>query len=70
MLEAAVKKLFDYQRFEQNAALQDVIDEVLDRYAQPRPVALADDDLAMAAGGVKTPEETVREPEDDGHGTV
>ena len=70
MLEAAVKKLFDYQRFEKNASLQGVIDEVLDRYAQPRPVALTDDDLAMAAGGVRSPEETVREPEDDGRETV
>ena len=70
MLEAALKELFDYQRFERNASLQGVIDEGRDRYARPRPVALADDDLAMAAGGVKPPEDTVREPEDDGHGTV
>ena len=70
MLETKLKTLFDYQRLEKDPGMQTVIDEVLDRYAQPRPVALADDDLAMAAGGVKTPEETVREPEDDGHGTV
>ena len=53
MLETKLKTLFDYQRLEKNADLQSVIDEVLDRYARPRPVALADDDLAMAAGGVK-----------------
>ena len=30
MLEAALKVLFDYQRFERSASLQEVIDEVLD----------------------------------------
>ena len=64
MLEASVKNLFEYQRFERNAFLQGVIDEVLEKYAQNEPRRLSDDDLALAAGGVGTPEEKEdREPE-------
>ena len=49
MLEAALKTLFDYQRFEKNTALQGVIDEVLDRYAQNQFFALSDDSLGRPA---------------------
>ena len=70
MLETAIRELFDFQHFEKNASLQAVIDEVLERYAQPRSVAVPDDDLAMAAGGVKPLEETVRETGNDGKRTV
>lgn len=63
MLEAALKTMFDYQRFEKNAALQSVIDEVLDRYAQNQIFALSDDSLALAAGGTRgLAEEEDREP--------
>ena len=61
MLETALKTLFDYQRFERSAALQSVIDEVQERYARGGVFPLADDDLALAAGGVKEAEKTKRE---------
>lgn len=70
MLEAALKKLFDYQRFEKNVPLQNVIDEVLDHYAQNRPQILTDDDLAMAAAGTGIIEKTIQEPDHDGRGTI
>ena len=70
MLEAAIKTLFDYQRFERDAALQDVIDEVLGKYAQNEPTAVPDDDLAMAAGGVNQTEKDPLEPAYDERGMV
>ena len=70
MLEAAIKTLFDYQRLERNGALQDVIDEVLDRNAQNLPLALSDEDLSLAAGGTRCIEEDSQEPDYDGRGTV
>ena len=70
MLEAALKVLFDYQRFERSASLQEVIDEVLDRYAQITPLSLSDEDLSLAAGGTRSMEDNSREPENDGRGTV
>ncbi len=70
MLEAALKKLFDYQRFEKNVPLQDEIDGVLERYAQNRSQILADDDLALAAGGAGIIEEEKQEPDHDGRGTI
>ena len=64
MLEATLRTLFDYQRFEKNAAMQAVLDEVLDRYAQNELFILSDDQVALAAGGVSRgmPDET-REPQ-------
>lgn len=64
MLETTLRTLFDYQRFDQNTALQSVIDEVLDRYAQKELFILSDDQVALAAGGVSRgmPDET-REPQ-------
>ena len=62
-IENKLFRLFDYQRFEKNTALQGVIDEVLDRYAQNQFFALSDDSLAMAAGGTRgLAEEEDREP--------
>ena len=59
-----LKAIFDYQRLEQDPALQAVIDEALDRYAQNGPVILDDDVLLSAAGGLAAPEERKRrEPE-------
>ena len=66
MLEAAVKALFDYQHFEKNVPLQNVIDEVQIRYAASRPLFLSDDMLAVAAGGVRLIEENSQEPDHDG----
>ena len=48
-LDQTLFRLFDYQRFADNAALRAVIDEVEDRYAA---VALDDDALAtLSAAG-------------------
>lgn len=70
MLETALKSMFDFQRFEPSTALQDVIDEVLDRNAQISPLALSDEDLALAAGGTRTLEENSQEPDYDGRGKI
>ena len=51
MLEKSLKTLFDFQRFERSSALQSVIEETLERYSGNAVVQLADDGLAMAAGG-------------------
>lgn len=70
MLETALKAIFDYQRFERNPSLQEVIDQVLEKYAPNRLLSLSDDDLALAAGGVRMAENHNQETNDDGHGTV
>ena len=64
MLEAALKELFDYQRFERSASLQEVIDEVLDRYAHRGMRPLSDDEIALAAGGTGIPNE--EKPQESG----
>ena len=56
MLEKSLRALFDFQRFEQSSALQSVIDETLERYSGGAVIRLADEGLAMAAGGVGTEE--------------
>ena len=66
MLETAIKTLFDFQRFEKNVPLQNVIDEVQIRYATNRPLILSDGFLAAAAGGVRFTEENSQEPDHDG----
>ena len=59
-----LKAIFDYQRLERDPTLQSVIDEVLDRSAQSKPVILDDDVLSSAAGGLNAPDERKhREPE-------
>ena len=51
--------------------LQTVIDEVLARYSGNGLLSLADDDLALAAGGTRTLDTTEKqEPDYDGPGTV
>ena len=70
MLETALKTLFDYQRLEQNAALQEVIGAVLDKYAQKELIPIADDRLAYDAGGVREITEEDLEPKYDGRGKV
>lgn len=53
MMEKKISKLFDYQRFENNAELAAVISESENRFAQ----ALSDEDLFMvAAAGEIHPE--------------
>ena len=69
MLEAALKKLFDYQRFESDPDLQAVIDDTQRRYPGSRPLSLEDDELALAAGGLTLTDRT-QEPGYDGRGTI
>ncbi len=69
MLERALKELFDFQRFEKNPALQTVIDGVTEKYAHGALWSLADEDLAMAAGGLGNTEKK-KEPDHDGYGRL
>lgn len=66
MLEKDLKTLFDFQRFERSSALQSVIEETLERYSGNAVVSLADDGLAMAAGGVgiEEPKSSQRKADD------
>lgn len=71
MLERALSGLFDFQRFEKNPELQNVIDAVTEKYAADRVWSLADEDLAMAAGGFgNIDREREKEPNHDGRGTL
>jgi len=67
MLEKALKELFDFQRFENNQELQSVIDEVDARYPGGIILSLADEDLEMAAGGVRLTEEGKKDLKHDGN---
>ena len=74
MLEAALNKLFDFQRFERNPELQSIIDDVQNKYVGGRLISLADEVLDMAAGGLGQPEDnkdhSKKEPKHDGHGLL
>lgn len=61
-MEKKLKKLFDYQRFEQNAKLEKLIQETESRYAKE----LSEEDLSLvsAAGEIKEEQKTF---EDDHH---
>ena len=54
-MENKLKKLFDFQRFEGNASLQSVIDEVHSRYAV-RELDTEDMEWVNAAGSSDSPE--------------
>ncbi len=49
-LEKRLKALFDFQAFEQNRELQDVIDSVHARYAVRRELDMDEADMVNAAG--------------------
>lgn len=70
MLEKALKELFDFQRFEKNQELQSVIDKVESKYPEGIVLSLRDEDLEMAAGGLRMTEEGKKETEHDGHGLL
>ena len=55
-MEKKLKKLFDYQRFEQNAKLEKLIQETESRYAKE----LSEEDLSLvsAAGEIKEERKT------------
>ncbi len=65
MDKTGLKLLFDYQRFEQNSALQRMIDDSLGRY-DSNPVPIDDDALEMVAAGFAD----MRERKDDGQRKV
>ncbi len=65
MDKTSLKLLFDYQRFEQNSALQRMIDDSLGRYDSD-PVPIDDDALEMVAAGLSD----MRERKDDGQRKV
>ena len=67
MLENALKTLFDFQRFQNNPELRSVIDAVEEKYPDGLILKLADEDLELAAGGVRAAEEGKKETEHDGH---
>ncbi len=54
MLEADLKALFDYQRFERSPALQSVIDSAMDRFVRSEPIPILDDTIAKVAGGTRS----------------
>ncbi|MCR5747824.1 MAG: hypothetical protein K6G03_08955 [Lachnospiraceae bacterium] len=56
-IEKKIKALFDYQRFEQDARLKSVIDDVNDGLS--KGYRLSDDELEYAAGGVQNIDNTV-----------
>ncbi len=67
MLENALKTLFDFQRFQNNPELRSVIDAVEEKYPDGLILKLADEDLELAAGGVRAAEEGKKDTEHDGH---
>ncbi|MBP5237327.1 MAG: hypothetical protein J6128_07415 [Clostridia bacterium] len=69
MLENSLKTLFDFQRFERSSALQSVINETLDRYSG-KVIPLADDGIAMAAGGVGPEDKKSQVKPDDRFGIL
>ena len=54
-MSRTLKQLFDYQRFEENPELQQVIDSVHAKYAS-RELSLDDMDMVNAAGTAETPD--------------
>jgi len=54
-MENRLKKLFDFQRFEGNASLQSVIDDVHARYAR-KELSMEDMEWVSAAGYSNDPE--------------
>ena len=54
-MEKKLRKLFDFQRYEGNASLQSVIDDVHSRYAK-RELDMDDMEWVNAAGSSDSPE--------------
>lgn len=50
---ASLKKLFDYQKYEHNDKLDDLIHQTESRYSNSNIIQLGDDDLEMVAAGTK-----------------
>ena len=70
MLENALKTLFDFQRFQNNPELRSVIDAVEEKYPDGLILKLADEDLALAAGGLRSEEKGKKDTEHDGNGLL
>ena len=54
-MSRTLKQLFDYQRFEKNPELQQVIDSVHERYAR-RELSMDDMEMVNAAGVTEIPD--------------
>ena len=48
-MEKRLKALFDYQKFIQNSALNNLISDVESRYTEASPVLLSDESLSLAS---------------------
>ena len=53
-MEKRLRRLFDYQKFEQNAELQSVVDAVHARYSSARMLSDEEADQVAAAGMPET----------------
>ena len=62
-MENKLRKLFDFQKFEGNASLQSVIDDVHARYAR-RELSMEDMEWVNAAGNIDGPENKRRKLEE------
>ena len=62
-MENKLKKLFDFQRFEGNASLQSVIDDVHARYAM-KELSMDDMEWVNAAGYCNDPGKKHQKPEE------
>lgn len=62
-MENRLKKLFDFQKFEGNASLQSVIDDVHARYAK-KELSMDDMEWVNAAGCSNAPERKCLKPEE------
>ena len=62
-MENKLKKLFDFQKFDGNASLQSVIDDVHSRYAM-RELDMDDMEWVNAAGCSTDPGKKRRKPEE------
>ena len=63
-MEKKLSRLFDFQRFEGNASLQQVIDDVHSRYAL-KELDLDDMEWVSAAGSIDNPENKRRKLEEE-----
>lgn len=64
-LEQLLKDLFDYQKYEKNSELDEIVSEVINKYDN-ETVVLSDFDLSLAIGGKKEEDEIIKkDPLDD-----
>ena len=64
-MEKRLRRLFDYQKFEQNAELQSVVDAVHARYSSARMLSDEEADQVNAAGSPEMAFLRNRDPQKD-----